>query len=185
MPKFHISQNILTNYAQLRQNQLSMFVGMKIAPFVPVMKESDIYPIWGNESITIDGGGYKRAPSTKAQRVKLTLSEGTYTALERSVEIPLDWRELEFSDAVLDLKKQHTRIVQDKLMLNHEKDVADLLFNTTTFAGFTAALAGVAKWSDPASDPRDQVLIAANSIRKNGVVNPRDISLLEIGRAHV
>jgi hypothetical protein len=168
----------LTNYALERRNAPNSYIGNLVAPRVYVDKDTAKYVVFGEENLEDLPGGGVRARSGPAERVFSSYSKDSYQTEEHSAVHPIDDRDMENADDPIVPEKRGTNLVTDKLLLNTEIAIATLAFNVTTFAGYTAALAGADRWDNAGSDPTVQVKIAKDSIHTYGVVDPDQISLI-------
>ena len=172
---------ILSRYTQLLKNQPNMFVGDRALPTATVNHpRGKYYTVEPGFSYASPGHGLLRNSGGAFRRVTTDVSQSDLFDLkEYGIEAPVDDIDREFagSDA-LDLRQAATEIAFNKAMIERERDFADLLFNTTTFAGYTAALTGTDRWDNAASDPLSQVDTAVESIRQNTGVPRSEISML-------
>ena len=172
---------ILSRYTQLLKNQPNMFVGDKALPTATVNHpRGKYYTVEPGFSYASPGHGLLRNSGGAFRRVTTDVSQSDLFDLkEYGIEAPVDDIDREFagSDA-LDLRQAATEIAFNKAMIERERDFADLLFNATTFSGYTAALTGTDRWDNAASDPLSQVDTAVESIRQNTGVPRSEISML-------
>ena len=172
---------ILSRYTQLLKNQPNMFVGDMALPTATVNHpRGKYYTVEPGFSYASPGHGLLRNSGGAFRRVTTDVSQSDLFDLkEYGIEAPVDDIDREFagSDA-LDLRQAATEIAFNKAMIERERDFADLLFNATTFSGYTAALTGTDRWDNAASDPLSQVDTAVESIRQNTGVPRSEISML-------
>jgi len=172
---------ILSRYTLLLKNRPNMFVADRALPATVVNHpRGKFYTVDPGMSYAAPGDGLLRTSGTDFRRITTDVSQTSLFELkEYGIEAPVDDIDREFagSDA-LDLRQAATEIAWNAAMIQRERDFAALLFNTGTFAGYTAALAGVARWDNAASAPMDQADIAAESVRQQTGVPRSELSLL-------
>lgn len=154
------------------------FAADKILPVLPVMKKAAVISVIKREnfkSVNTDvanGGTYPR--------IGLEVGELEYACKKRGLEAPVtdDDRDNYANDFDADLET--AQVTKVRLMIEREKRVKDLVFNTTTFTG--AALytdVSSAPWDAAASDIPSHVIHAAEKVRSNTGVKP---NALLVGR---
>jgi len=172
---------VLSRYTQLLMNQRSMFKADMALPSAPVASQTGRYfqvtPGFGYASpgtgLLRNSGGSFRRVTTDVNQVDL------YNLREYGLEAPVDDVNREFSaEEGLDLRMAATEIAWNGAMIERERNFAALMFNVTTFAGFTAGLLPADQWDNAAADPLNQADIAVESIRQNTGVPRSEISLL-------
>lgn len=158
-----------------------MFIADSIAPRVPSDIDSQYYITYGKGKLQLTPGGGLRARNTEPERLpNPTYSTTKFQIVEHSWDLYLDDEDRDSSQPEFRIDQQYTANVTAQAMLRHEYDVASTLFNATTFSGYTSALNGSSgsyQWDNANADPRVQIDIAKQSIRKNGVVNSQDVEL--------
>ena len=90
-----------------------------------------------------------RASGAAYARTDFKLEQDNYTCEEYGIEIPVDERNARIYQRYFDSEVQAARIARSVILREHEKRVAALLFNTTTFSGKTSAV--TTEWSTTAS----------------------------------
>jgi len=179
---FNTGKTLLDDFAIQRRNSADMMIADRVAPPVPVDINSKAYPIWddGNSLVLPVGQGIRGNGST-AEEVAVKFSTGVYNTTEKAIQDKLDIRELENAQPELQVSKQYIQTITDKQMLLREYLTAQKMFSASNFSSYTSALNSYTQWDLSATngnDPRIQVNIAKQSIRKNGVVDPDQISLV-------
>ena len=110
----------------------------KVLPVIPVNKEADKYFTFGKENFmlvdTLRGDG---APS---KRARYTVSTGTYSVNYHALSDVVTDRMVENADAPLRPLINATNFLTDLIGIRKEYEVSNMLFNTTTFSGYTAAV---------------------------------------------
>ena len=172
---------ILSRYTQLLQNSTSMYVADRALPTATVTQQTGKYfQVEPGFSYASPGYGLLRNSGGAFRRITTDVSQSSlYTLREFGIEAPVDDIDKAFAGAeALDLRQAATEIAWNNAMIERERDFSNLLFNATTFAGFTAGLGGAAQWSNAASNPLDQADLAADSVRQQTGVPRSELSLL-------
>lgn len=149
----------LTNVSVMYQNDEAGYAADAVFPEIPVDKQSDKYPIYGQENLRADDD--LRAPGGEADEMNWSLSTDSYycDGHARSAVIPDEWRENE--DAVLDVDVDTTTMLTDQIYLRREVDA---------YTQVNAGLAGVdlsgSKWDNDANDPVKVIDAGQETIRK-------------------
>ena len=175
------SNRTLTNYTRLLSSRRANFIADMALPVARVAgRTGRFYNIAGGFGFNIDVDDMERVSMGEFGRINIDVSQvSAYNLKEFGREAPVDDKDREAAgDDGLDLFKAATELSWVNTMTGRELRMATLLFNVTTFAGFTAALAGTAQWDDDASDPRVQADIAADSILKNTGVPLEECDLI-------
>lgn len=154
-----------------------MYIGDQVFPNVPVRKQADKYFIFDkvawfrNEADT-------RAPATRAAEGGYSLSQGSYSCIEVAFAKVVADEEEDNADDPLSPRRTAVEFATDKISLNHEKQVADLVFDNGSWAA--SATPGTT-WDDPASDPIKDIeegkeaLVKAIGREPNVVVMGREV----------
>jgi len=158
-----------------------MFVADKCLPQSVVNHpRGSFYTVGEAMSYASPGYGLLRTSGSDFRRITTDVSQSSlYTLQEFGIEAPVDDVDAAFagSDA-LDLRQAATEIAWNAAMIERERDFAALLFSTSTFSGYTAALSGGTEWDNSSSSPIDQADTACESIRQNTGVPRSEVSLL-------
>lgn len=172
---------ILSRYTLLLQNEKNAFVADRALPQAvvnhPRGKYYSVTPGFGYAS---PGYGLLRTSGAAFRRVTTDVSQtDLYDLAEYGIEAPVDDTDREFAGSdQLDLRQAATEIAWNRAMIQRERDFADLLFSSTTFSSYTAAVAGSDRWDTTTGNPLDQADIACESIRQNIGVSRSEVSLL-------
>lgn len=174
-----VSQS-LTNYSVGYLNPLT--IGMIALPQVRETKSEVFAYTWDKDNFRLDND--ERAPGTKANLVTFNLSKGTaFVLTEHALKAKIPKEDMDAAknaDSRWDLKRDHVTLLNDKMQNRHEYQVASLLFNATTFSGYTAALAGNDRWDVyGTSNPVDDVNTARKNVRQAVGVRPNTLILGE------
>jgi hypothetical protein len=133
-------------------------MGLDILPIHPVEEKSADYPVIPNESI-LKVQNVKRQANGHYNRSDWEFEMKTYACEERGWEEPVERSESNDYSRLFSLEVEASNRANNVIMRSQEVDIATLLFNTTTFAGRTAAVG--TEWSTPASaTPRANILAA-------------------------
>jgi len=135
-------------------------------PAIPVAQEAGQYFKYGKEAFRIDDA--ERANGAPAKEVtSYSTTTGTYTTKTYAYKDIVTDRDRANADAPVNPEMDTTKGLTGKIKTLREKKVADALFNVTTFASYTAALAAADKWSNyTESDPLDKIDEAKENVRK-------------------
>lgn len=147
---------ILTNLSLAYQNQ--SFITDRIFPIVPRDTDSGYFYAAGREMFVRESD--IRGIKDRANAVDHDYRQLSYQAVEHSLleEIPakiLRQAETSGTSAVLNIRRDASNIVTQKLALGREVDFATKLRDTTSYAsGNSVTLSGTGQWSDYTnSDP--------------------------------
>jgi hypothetical protein len=136
----------LTNVSVGYQN--NAFVGERLFPSVPVVKQSNKYYIFGREtwSVHLD----LRAPGTQANEIPgYMVSTDTYFANEHALQVPVTDEERQNADAPFDPDRDGAELVTEKVLLGREVAMKTLVTTAANYpAGGTTTLSGTAQWND-------------------------------------
>ncbi len=172
---------ILSRWTLLLKNRPNMFVADRCLPQSVVNHpRGTYYTVDPGMSYASPGYGLLRTSGADFRRITTDVSQSSlYTLAEYGIESTVDDTDREFagSDA-LDLRQAATEIAWNAAMIERERDFAALLFSTSTFSGYTAALSGGTEWDNSSSSPIDQADTACESIRQNTGVPRSEVSLL-------
>jgi hypothetical protein len=167
---------ILTTYVQGYRN--GALVGDALFPRVPVEISGGQILEFGKEAFKLYSSN--RAPGGSTKRISFGYLGKPFALKGKSLEAVVPREHLRDASVVpgIDLAQRANRLVMNALLLELEYDQATL---ATTAANYDAnhkiTLAGVTKWSDPASDPIAQVETAAEAIRTSTGIRPNTLVL--------
>jgi hypothetical protein len=154
---------ILSNMAIGYQN--AELIGAKLFPFVQVEKAGAKVPVFGKEAFRVENT--KRALRAERARVDHNTDSMTVDLEEHSLEGAVDTVESE--EAWYDIAEASQRVVQDKLALELEDEVATLALAAANYGGGNknTALTGNTLWSASHDDskPVDNIETGAEAIR--------------------
>lgn len=164
---------ILTQIS-LEYPQTGTFVGEKLAPVVPVKKQSDKYYVFGRESWIPEASDY-RAPGTVANEIPgIQVSLDTYYAQEHSLQTPVFDEERENADNAFNPDRDATELVTSKILLGRELAIYNFVTDATKFASaLTVTLSGTTQWSAyTTSDPIVDIRTAKRAIHAKVFFEP-------------
>lgn len=144
------------------------FIAERVMGPVNVNKETGKYVEYQKKHLIRTNRRGLRAPSAAYQRISWNMSSTAYVCEQYGFEHAIDDRIRANQDNPVDVNRDTTEELTDMLMLEAELRASDLLFSTTTFAGFTAALAAGDQWSDYVnSDPTGDIEAGKKSVLLN------------------
>lgn len=157
----HISK-VLSNVASEYMNNELIF--NKVFGTVPVMKESDLYYTF-NRDFRLEE--VRRANGAVANQVTWGVSTSSYNLEEYALADFVTRRDRENSDSI-QLDRQTTEFLVNKIQLRCEKDASDLLFTTTSW-GNNETLTTATSWNNntTTADVTQDVLSATSAIIRN------------------
>lgn len=136
----HIDKG-LTNFAISFVQDQKGLIADKVCPPVEVGKETDKFWLF-------DRGNWRtredlRAAGSEANRSQMPLlSTSTYAIEEHSLFDVVSTREMEEADDPLMPKQDVTSSILEQLLINKEKNVADVMFVTAAVANYTSLATG-------------------------------------------
>lgn len=143
------------------------FISERVAPAVRVQKQSDKYYVHGKEGWVLEPGSDVRAPGAVANEIPgLDVSTDTYYCVEHALQIAVTDEERQNADSPLSPDRDGTELVTDKVLLQRELIVRDLVQTAANYpAGSTVTLSGVTQWSDYASATSTPIADVKTGIR--------------------
>lgn len=167
---------ILTTYVQgYRQPEL---VGSALFPRVPVEISGGQILEFGKEAFKLYSAG--RAPGGGTKRISFGYLGKPFALLNEALEAPVPREFLRDASIVpgIDLAQRAVSLVMRALMLSLESAQATLATTAGNYdANHKVTLAGVTKWSDPASDPIAQMETYKEAIRSTVGITPNTLML--------
>jgi len=152
----------------------SGLIADQIAPIIPVMKQSDLYPVFdkGDNYRTQDSF---RAPMTLPARITRSVSSDNYFAKNYAFRDGVPFEDIANADPgwLITERGARTEYLTDRLLLDWEGRVSALV-NSTSNVGSSSAVAS--NWSDLTnSDPIGDIETAQNNIQDATGVQPNSI----------
>jgi len=171
---------ILSRYTRLLANQPSSWIADScLATSTVNSRSGKYYNLDGGFGYSSPGYGLLRTSGADFRRITPDPTQVTaYEIKEYGLEGTVDDVDAEFAGAdALDLREAATHQTWARAMVEREKNFAALLFSTTTFSGYTAALSS-AEWNVAAGDPMANMDTAEASIRQNTGVPLSECSMI-------
>lgn len=148
------------------------FVGERILPVVPVVKESDKYYVFAKEELIIERA--QRAAGAEAKEITWDVTSETYTAEEYALKHLVPDRIVANADVAVRPKITATQKVTKKLQLAEERRIALLVQNTANLASGHNATPTI-KWDGTSPIIENDVDTAKNQVRTTAGVEPTSI----------
>ena len=168
---------VLTTVAQGYSN--AAMISEKLFPSVSVSKLKGKIPVFGRDSFVIrESERAVRAQSNRIPPTDLSLVE--FETAEHDIEIAVDYLEEEESHNYYSYEQRVTKDLMDILMIEKEKEAADLAQDTANFAAdLKEEVEAGDAWDDYTNsiDPVAVVSDAAVSIRSRIARNPNTVIL--------
>lgn len=147
----------LTNVSIAYSN--AEYIGPGVFPRVPVQKQSDKFFTFTKGNWFRDDAA-ARAPGTRAPRGDYELSTDNYLAVEKALAKQVPQEVIDNSDDPLTPLVRATEYVTNKLFLNQEIDILDLVFGT----GWASSATPGTLWSSDAADPLGDIETGMNTV---------------------
>ena len=167
----HIDQ-ALTNISLKYQN--ADLIAERIFPVVLVQKESNLIFKYGKQDFVLEND--IRAPGTRAKQVEWKI-EGTerYAVVEHAYEMQLIDEVRNNADNPIKYDEDSTEYLTNKLKLNLEKNVADIVQNPDSYATGHSSVVDV-KWNNYRdSDPLEDIEQAKEVVRSKIFMYPNTL----------
>lgn len=152
----------LTNISIKYQN--ADLIAEKIFPVITVNKESNLYFIYGKQDFSLEND--IRAPGTRAKQVEWKIEgTGQYIVREHAYEAQIPDEVRANADEPINVDVDTTEFLTNKIKLNLEKNIADIVQNPSSYANGHSSSPS-AKWDNYTnSDPLQDILIARKKVR--------------------
>ena len=171
-----VNDRMLQRYTRLLGPSLGSFLADSLFPVVDVPSKTGKF-------YDVDGGFASASPGhdliiADGQDAPLQISTSVSKVTGWDVDVNGLGVKMNKSSAAyaqgngLDLRKANAAVLARQCMIHRERIAASLVFNTTTFAGYTAALSGSDQWDNAASDPISKAQDARDTIIQNSGVAP-------------
>ncbi len=167
----------LTNVSLAYRNPA--FISDIIAPAVNVRKQQDRYYIYDSERESFRSTDDRRAPGAVANEVDFALSSDSYYCADHALTSVIPDEERDNADPAIQPDIDRTEFLTEKIDLNKEIELADIVAADTDLAGTT--LEGAAQWSHADSDPQIAIedgkasIIAGTQCLPNTLVLPYEV----------
>jgi hypothetical protein len=161
LQQVHVDQ-ALTNISVAYRN--AAFVAERVAPVVPVQKQTDVYFKFSKQHFRTFTDTYR--PGTEANEVEVDLdARGTYRADGHAIQMAIPDELRENADPGANIDVEYTEKLTNIILLNQEVNLNALM--TTSNLPNHATLSGTTKWSDyQNSDPVPVVDAAKETVQK-------------------
>lgn len=151
------------------------FIGLRVAPVLEVAKASGTYGVIPVEELLQNRDTF-RAPGSGYSRGKFTFTTASFATDEHGAEETIDDRQAALYSQYFVAEQVHTARAYDAVLRNHEKRVASLVFNTSTFTGSSLTTAVGTPWSTIASaTPVTDVEAACRKVWDNSGMWPNTL----------
>lgn len=147
-------------------------------PRVPVGQRGGKVISFSNEHFKLYNTA--RAPGANTKRVEFGYGSTDFALVDYSLEGSVPIELLQEAAAVPGIDKAQMAILKVRALqdLEREKQCADLALNAASYgAGNKVTLAGADQWSNPASDPFDDIRTAREAVRSQIGVRPNTMVL--------
>jgi hypothetical protein len=156
----------------LSMNQLG-FIGHQVMPILPRSTPSGKFPRVDIEQL-LQNLDTKRNPNGTYNRSEREFSDDNFDTKEYGLEATLDDRTIKRYDDLIDAEVFEGEVIENALLTQYEKAVADTLFNATTFSGRTSGITN--EWDDIGNaTPVTDINAAINIIRLASGVKPNAV----------
>ena len=163
----------LSNYAVQYSQDKAMYIADQVLKRLSVMKESDKYFTYLLKDVVTPVGSLLRADGAESKEATWDITTASYNAEEYALKDIVTDRARKNADQPIQVEQDTTGFLTNLLMLDHEIAVADEVFSTANFSGFTSALGAADQWDNytsPDSDPFEDAETGKNSTIKNALV---------------
>ena len=182
-------QQIRLNQSQVLTNILlgfgqGAFVAERLFPRLPQALSSVVLGRLGNEAL--QQYNLARAPASATKRVEINYQGETYTVRQHAVEVPVPREHIREAEAAkrlgiaanLDISTAAVYTASQILALDYEIEAAGLATNTASYpTANSVTLSGSTQWTSDTSDPVDDVLDGAETIRTSTGKRPNTLVL--------
>ena len=129
------------------------FIADTIFPTEPVQKQSDLYATFSRAD-KLRSENDKRAAGTEARKIDLSIGSGTYYANNYALKYGVTIEDKANADPIFvqHLINARAEFIMDKLLLNMEKRVANLVTSGSNVGSYTAVASGWGGSGDPLGD---------------------------------
>jgi hypothetical protein len=169
----HINR-VLTNISVRYMQQAEMFVARRVFPVIPVARKSDLYYTFSKNDWFRDEA-QRRPPGTPSAGGGYGLATDSYACDVWAFHADVDHQTLANADAPLNLERQATELVSQRMLIRQERDWADKFFTTGVWA---TDVTPANLWSDyVASDPFGDIETGRRTILLNTGMLPNTLVL--------
>lgn len=161
------------------------FIGLQIMPIVPVARRSDKYYVYDrDQAFRIDDDSL--TPKGLPNEIDMKQTTENFSVDSHGLADWVPQEEIDNADAPLAPLSDATENLRDKLLLAHEKRIADQLQTAANYpSGYKVQLSGTDQWSDYTnSDPLGDLLTAVEGTFTRANVVSMGLDTWKILRAH-
>lgn len=167
LDNLRIIDPILTTLSQSYTN--NTFIGNRLFPIVKVNKTKGKIPVFGKESFLVrDTRRALRANSNRIPTTDFELID--YETTEYDAEMSMDYLEERESNSALKYEQHITRDLNDIMLLNKEKSIADLVQNPANYTSDMKVIIDSTTAFDDYSNSTDPIQMIRNAM---GVVRSK------------
>ncbi|KQI67994.1 hypothetical protein AN189_13070 [Loktanella sp. 3ANDIMAR09] len=141
-------------------------IGHLILPYVDIAQRGGRVIRFNKDSFR--RAATRRAPGAETTRVSFGYASDPIALIQDSLEglVPAETAEEARQVPGIDLGRHAVETVQDIIALGREVEIADLVRDPSNYGTNTEAVAGTDKWTDEASNPKQQIDDAQGTIRR-------------------
>ncbi|TXH10543.1 MAG: hypothetical protein E6R03_15290 [Hyphomicrobiaceae bacterium] len=151
------------------------FIGLRVAPVFESGKSSGTFGRIPLEQL-LQSRDTERAPGSGYSRGNWSFTQDTYATSEHGAEEPIDDNEAVNYREYFDAELVGTERALDAVLSNHEKRVADLIFNASTWTGTSLTTAISNEWDDfTSATPITDVEAAVRKVWSNSGIWPNSL----------
>lgn len=173
-----LDSGLLVSEIDLAMNRQG-FIAHRVLPIITRTKPNGDYPTIPREQL-LQVRSTQRAPGGGYPRSGAGFSKDSYSTSEHGHEAVLDDRTVKMYDDLVDAERWEGERIRNIVLQDYEIEVANYLFNATTFSGKTANVTN--EWDDtanatPVSDieAKREVIFAATGYEPNALVISRHV----------
>ena len=169
----------LTNYSLAFYNDAADFIAQKILPIFPVQKQAGKVFSYGRDALRIVDT--KRATYGSYNKVNLMVEQASLYYLEDyGLYDEIADEDIDNAEAAIDPEMDATEALTQRLMLDMEKKLADVITDAAIITN-NIGLTGGDKWNVPTtSDPFDDILTGRNAVN---TATGKEANTLILGRS--
>ena len=163
-----VNDRMLERYTRLLGPSLGSFIADSILKSVDVStKTGKFYDVAGGFASASPGHDMIIADGQDAP-----LQISTSVSKVTGWDLDVNGLGVKMNKSSAEYAKGNAAVLARQCMIHRERVAAGLVFNTTTFSSYTAALSGSDQWSNAASDPIAKAQDARDTIIQNSGVAP-------------
>jgi hypothetical protein len=141
---------------------MSGFVADAIAPMFNTALQSATYYVFDKDNFLLIPTNIERAPGAPHKRVGMKVSDDNYFCKNYGLAMPVPDEDRSRYASILDADTAAVKRIADIIKVNRELRVKTLVTNTATITNASPAI----KWNDSGANPRTDVDVAKESVRK-------------------